>query len=45
MGLPISGYGWMTVVTTLAALATIVAVLLQLRDRPSDKNRRARRRD
>ena len=45
MGLPVSGYGWMTLLTTLAALATIVGLLLQLRDHPGGKTRRSRRRD
>ncbi len=44
MGLPTPGHAWMTVVSTLAALATIVGLLWQLRGQPGGKPR-ARRRD
>jgi hypothetical protein len=44
MRLPMSGYSLMTILTTVAALATIVGLLVQLRGQPGGKQRRERRR-
>ncbi len=45
MGMPTSEHDWMTVITTLAALATIVWLMFQLRRQPGAKARRVDRRD